>query len=498
MDSKIAAILQDIYSLDPDLREREAELVPVIEAIIIAKPDITFDANFAATLRTKLLTPTYSPQRLTYMTPSVFHKFAFAGIGGLIALVVAIPVTYELTQSGASLDTFSLSEVSSIPSIKSVGDDAFGTLTNISEAPVGSEEARSSNMAYGMGGSPAVTHQPLADGAEDSVSIDADKMMIDPYPGTYVQYTYTYTGESIDLSTVSDSVYRKNGGLNIGNLGNDITRAKLGPVDFGGFRGLEIQSFNLKQDDKNGYMIYVDPENGMIAINGNEGLWGYTSGEYVPFREDQVMSNTDLLAAANKFIADYDIDTTGFGAPIIEDRGLVYALMQPASARYIPEVMNITYPLLLEGQPAHNGDGSAYGLTVSINMRTKAVTSASLNLASSYDKSSYALERDSATILKLAEQGGLYNYQYGEATETVQIELGTPEIILISHYSYATDGSNQEVLFIPALSFPITKNSETNPVYSDSIVIPLVKSVLDQAAVDPGYQLYLEDMKRTQ
>ena len=495
MASKLSSILQDLYTLDPSLREREAELVPVIVALLKAKPDITLDANFTATLRKNLLTPASTPQRLNSMSPSVFNKFAFAGLGGLIALVVAIPVTYEFTQSGASFEEFALSEVSSVPTIKSVGDDAFGTITATNDAPLGAEEARSS-LSSGMGGAPSAVQQPLADD-NDANTATSEKMVadiaIDPYPGAYIQYDYIYKGDALDLTTVSDAVYRKNGGLNIGNLGNDLTRAKLGPVDFGSFRGLEIQSFSVKQEDKNGYAIYVDPANGMISINGNEGVWGYNGDEYVPFTEDQIMANEDLVAAADKFLNDYDIDTTGFGAPAVDARNMVYALSQPVDFRYIPETMNVTYPLLLEGQPAHNGDGSSYGLTVTINMRTEKVASVYVNLASSYDKSSYELERDATKILGLAAQGGLYAYTYEGATETVEIELGTPEIILTSHYSY--DGSTSEVLFIPALSFPIVKNSDTNPVYSDSVVIPLVKSVIDEAASNADNPILYETLK---
>jgi hypothetical protein len=348
-----------------------------------------------------------------------------------------------------------------------------------------------------MGGTPAVTNTaPVSDGAVDA---DANKMIAigEPYPGSVIEYAYTYTGETLDLSTVSDAVYRKNGGLNIGNMGTDLTRGQLGPVSLNSFRGLELQSFSLKQDDKNGYSIFVDPESGMIAINGNEGVWSYGNGEYVPFTEGEIMSNEDLLATASKFLNDYGIDTAGFGAPVIDDRGMAYALSQPAEFRYLPEVMNVTYPLLLEGQPAYSSDGSPFGLYVMFNMRSKMVASANFNVASSYDKSSYALERDSTTILKLAEQGGLYNYPYEGATETITIELGTPEVILINHYSY-NGGSEAETLFIPALSFPVTKNSDTNPIYSDAIVIPLVKSVLDQAGKEVFYPMVEGDLLRKQ
>jgi hypothetical protein len=331
-------------------------------------------------------------------------------------------------------------------------------------------------MGGGGGSAGLAVTEPAAD----------DKMMapgsIMPYPGPITEYVYVYKGDDLDLSAISDAVYRKNGGLDLGNLGRDLTRSDLGAVDLGNFNGLNVQTFSVKQSDKNGYSVYVDAENGQISINGNEGLWGYSTGEYVPLTESEVMSNPDLISTADKFLTDYGVDTTGFGSPVVDDRSLVYALTQPADLRYLPEVMSVTYPLMLEGQPAYTSDGSAFGIYVSINMRNKMVTGVSLNLASSYDKSSYELERDAATILKLASHGGIYYYPMEGATDTIEIELGTPEVILINHYTY--NGSTSESLFIPALSFPIIKNDDTYPVYSNNVVIPLVKSVIEN--VDQG------------
>lgn len=491
MDSKLTSILEDLYKLDPSLREREAELLPILEALLRAKPEAALDARFAAQLREKLLTHPQTSLRHSsvFMPNALFNKFAFAGLGGMIALVVAIPVTYELSKSGTTFENFALGDLSSVPTIKSVGDDAFGTLT-ASNVQLGNQEARSS-VAYGMGGSGGggnVAAQPATDAAK--VASETSVLVGEPYP--VITYKYTYNGETIDLSSVSDAVYRKDGGLNIGNLGNDLLRAKLGPVDLSAFSGLNLQSFSVTQSDKNGYSIYVDPTYGTISINGNEGIWGY-SGEYVPFREDQVMSHEALIAVADAFLSNYAIDKTGFGSPVVDERGLTYARTQPAEFRYIPEVMTVTYPLMLDGQVIYNGDGSAYGLQVAVNMRTQKVSNANLNVASSYDKSSYELERDSAKILELAAKGGIYNYPVEGATETVDIQLGTPSVILINHYNY-NNGLN-ETLFIPALNFPITQNSDTYPVYSDSIVIPLVKSVIDQAANEPVYHILEDSVK---
>ncbi len=476
-------ILDDLYKLDPELKALETELVPVIEALLQAKPDVVLDANFADQLKQRLLTNPKPLKSPTYM-PTNFNKFAFLGLGGLITLVIAVPVTYKLSQSNSSLVDFSLSSLSSVPAIKSLNNEAFGSLAvnSISESaavPLSAPSTRSSD-ASGMGGGGGVATLSVAELATD------DKMMapgyIMSYPGQITEYVYVYMGETLDLSNISDFVYRKNGGLDLGNLGHDLTRGNLGAVNLGRFRGLNVQTFSVKQPEKNGYSIHVDAENGQVSINGNEGLWGYSDGDYTPLTESDIMSNESLISVSDKFLYNYGIDTAGFGSPVVDDRSLVYALTQPADQRYIQEVMTVTYPLLLEGQPTYTSDGSAFGIYVNINLRNQAVTGVTLNLASSYDKSSYELERDADKILELASHGGLYYYPMEDATETIKIELSTPKLILMNHYTY--NDSTSESLFIPALSFPITKNDETYPIYNNNVVIPLVKSVIEN--VDQG------------
>ena len=291
-------------------------------------------------------------------------------------------------------------------------------------------------------------------------------------------YHYTYAGEELDLSTVVDTVYRKNGSVSLGSNGADLASANFGPVHLSNFSGLQLQTFNLKQGDKNGYSVYVDPENGLLTINGNEGLWGYTN-EYKPLTENDILSDEETIALANAFVSKYGIELGSFGTPVIDKRGVVYALSQPVDQRYIPDAVSVTYPLMVDGQPVFSSDGSAYGMTIMVNMRTKAVSSATVYVADSYDRSTYELERDAATVLGYAEQGGLYSYAEPDGATVVDIELGTPSLILMSHYNYTSKGS--ENLLIPALSFPITKNSAEHPLYQEVITVPLVKNILDEA-----------------
>lgn len=476
MDDKIRKILDDLYEIEPSLRAQESELIALIQKLLATKPDTTFDQQFAKKLRAKLLQSQKTTTNLMPTSPFVFQRLAYVAIGGLLTLVVAVPLTYQLSQPGVTLESL-VSSPNTEPKFRELSGNAFGTLSleSTTTALGGDESTRSAVIP---GANPVAA---IGAGGGGVTSEDADKqasMVIDPYPGANIYYRYTYNGEELDLSTISDTVYRRNGGISLDGRGGDLANVKVGPVDLGAFSGLSLQSFSLKQADKNGYSVYVDPENGSLSINGNEGLWAYTR-EYVPFTEGEVLPDEELISIANGFLSQFRIDTSGFGEPMVDNRGLVYALTQPANIRYIPDVVNVTYPLMLDGQPVYSGDGSAYGMTLMVNMRTKAVANAYMNLGEAYDRSTYELERNAETVLAYAAQGGIYSYEQPADATVVDIELGTPKLILMSHYNYT--GSTVENLFVPALNFPITKNSDTNPVYQTSITVPLVKSIIEEA-----------------
>ncbi len=433
------------------------------------------------------------------MSTNVVNRFIFVFVGCIAAMMFVMLIVYNLLVMGRPPISNSVVQAPDTEAkISTLAAGAFGKLALTSGGLGASPESLSSAQRTGGGGG-----GPTADAAtnvmtEPAVAPVGDTKMVDPgfyYP--IIQYTYTYTGEPIDLSTVSDAVYKKTTGLELGNSENGLKRAQVGPISLDAFKNTKVQSFSLTQTDKNGYSIYVDSVWGSISISGNEGVWAYDNN-YQPLTEADRLSDEAGIALANDFLAQYNIDASSFGSPSVDDRDYVYALSQPEGFRYFPETMSITYPLLIEGQPAYNSDGSAHGLNVMLSLRTQRVASVNLNYASSFEKSAYDLERDPAVIQKLAEQGGLYSYPIDPSQSDVQnipIELGTPSIILISHYNY--NGSTSEQMYVPAISFPVTKNSDTYPVYNDAIVIPLVKDILEATTQPPIYRV-LEDTVTTE
>jgi hypothetical protein len=55
MEKNIKKILEELYSIEPTLREKEGELIKIVKLMIQAKPNIEINEDFKNNLRNQLL-----------------------------------------------------------------------------------------------------------------------------------------------------------------------------------------------------------------------------------------------------------------------------------------------------------------------------------------------------------------------------------------------------------------------------------------------------------
>ncbi len=90
----INKILEEIYVIDPTLREHQADLPNLITTLEANRPQITIDATFVHNLRTSLLTATPAHTMKLGSTPSPFIWWAtrLAPVGlALLVIVMILP-----------------------------------------------------------------------------------------------------------------------------------------------------------------------------------------------------------------------------------------------------------------------------------------------------------------------------------------------------------------------------------------------------------------------
>jgi hypothetical protein len=497
MQNKIEKILAELYVSDPSLKRHDAVLRKLVLELIEVRPNTNFDEHFRQELRRRLVALAETQQNKTSLTFNFMKRFQFAGAGiAMVALLVA-SVWYL---SEANIPGSNLTSMLSGPKITRAGDNAFGSLSNVQQAS-------------GRGGSNASAQEglaaaPTSDAAMGSGGGTDAKIMI--APENPINFRYVYTGDELTLVEGKVDVLKRNKNENNSSFSDFINRISLGLVNLNSFNSTQLQAFTFAEDKDLGYMVNVSMTEGSVNINENWSKWmryavtcaapqGGIGG--VAFEScaqprkidiSEVPADDVLINAANAFLEEKGIPRGNYGEPFVNNEWRAhYERATDKTNIWIPEMVNVVYPLILEGQAVYDESGNRNGMNVAVRFSPEVRVSSVWDLTTqNYQSSSYQAETDVKRIMDLVARGGFRSYYYSEpGARTVDIELGTPEVSFVKVWNYK-DGNSEELL-VPALIFPVTKEPASNLVgpyywYKKNVVIPLVKEILDnEPSIDP-------------
>lgn len=515
MDPKIQKILDDLYAMEPELRSREQEVVRIVNELLAAKPDTKFDEKFRLALRERLLRragelETGAPEKARVVWYARPFSWAFIGAGA----VASVLLVFSFLNGNIKLGLFG--SKGSQARVTKLADNAFGSLS-LQDKTASAESARSTNskeMSLGATPAPALDSYsapsaPLGSpqaissvvgrgGGGVGVGVTEPSKMIAPDYQTYNIYRYVYKGEPLEVKEDTMQIFRrvKGGDTAFGQLSSLLSGARLG-IDWNKFSGVKVQNISFSEDRVRGYSIYVDLNESSVSINQNWPNWvrsdnaTVSSEPYQPLRLSDLPGDDKVITAADKFLKNYGIPTDSYGAPEVQKDWLVnYGVMKDTSASefYAPDSLSVIYPFIVDGRSVYEESGYKSGLSVSVNIREMSVQNVYNLTSQQYESSGYATEKDTNRLLKLAEAGGwrqgFYATYQDPNARVVDIELGAPSVELVKIWTYK-DNASQELL-VPSLVFPITKKPENAYIYQKNIVVPLVKSILDQAGDGGG------------
>ncbi|MEX0931183.1 MAG: hypothetical protein WDZ88_00370 [Candidatus Paceibacterota bacterium] len=495
MKNNIDIILQELYDIDPTLKDKEKELRKIVLTLIEMKPDTKFDHSFALKLKEEL-----SKQPMGSSQPSFLSFFAniskpkvFIPVA-LIVLFVALPIVKDKEQS-----FFALSVIDTKPG-------AFGTFSEKSEAT--SDSARSS--LYGasevtMEGAPEVT------GAQEDTSYVAnekgvsagagggnigtmsmpDSRMIMPYPpSVIIVHEFEYVGDEVALSKETGFVYRRIAKrTDASKLLAPLTSFDLGYVNLSSFSNVKLRTLSLYEDKRLGYEIMANFEEGALYIGPNWSKWNTPGEELKPITSQ--MSKEDAVRIANSFLKEYKIDSSLFGDPVLRNDEMWDSVMlspeggttESSPADWLPDSTTLVYPLTISDVPVFDGGGNPFGMNIQVNVRHKKVSNVDNLYAQSYERSEYPLITEWSTVLaKITDRSNSSWYPDSEdiKKEVLTIQLGTPEHVLLHTWVYnENDGTNNELL-VPALIFPVVVDPASSySFHSEYVVVPLVEGIGD-------------------
>lgn len=496
--NNIQNILNEIYAVDPDLKAYESELVRIIQEIINKRPDTKFDEAFARELRTEVLErarelnltqvePTAKPRTFFAMVPS----WSYAVAGAALTLVIVLPL---VLQNKSVEDTADSMRISFNTGVSKVAGNAFGSLSGGEAA---NNEAMGAPQGLGAGGDGVGIQSLEADSTEEKAAGEpapmaiglgggADARMIMPNP---FSYEFEYTGDSLKLGESTADVYRRVSSESASrNLAAIIGNMDLGLINLGILENLSLQSLSLNQNKEFGLTLNYNADEGSFSLYKNWQMWPDPNKDCRDedcYRRNRLNINDvpgdqSLVEIANGFLSGLGVDRSKYGEPVVEDSWRKsYERTENKEDAWVPEEVQVIYPLILEGQAVYEYGGRPHGMTVTVDIRNRRGAGLYNLYPYNYQASQYRMVTDFSRIVKLAEQGGDRPYYIMEGGSEVKLELGTPEMVLMQYHSYDEEQGRSQALFLPALQFPIINTEAAGNYYGqDVILIPLAEEIV--------------------
>lgn len=482
MKSNLKEFLTEIVEIDPALREHEEELIPLIEKLLASDPAQAPSKEFVARLRSQLFS---SPSFDSPASP-MFNKLYYI-IGPVAIAAVALPfafVAYNNSNSvGAPLFTQSITETD---------DQAFGALSDLAANPVGGmggggemSRSQSGGGGGGMGG-----------GGGGAVSMDSGSTaltagkMIAPYPMT--QFTYQYDGALPELAATV-GVFKRDPKSSAQSWSALSSRFNLGGINLNSFSGMNVDNITLTQHTSFGYMLNLNLRDSTLGIDANWEQWPMSKcQDEACWRRERVTigdlpSDEAAIGIASDFASAHGIDLANYGDPEVNNNWRIeYERMTDKTYAYVPDTVQVIFPLMIDGKPVHDQQGNKYGMTIGVHAKYKRVMNVWGITDRTYLKSDYAGVTDAASIKQFL---GTIDQWYTDPAAMVREGMPAPQkatVILgeptlgYAVYNRYTVGKSEELL-VPSLLFPIKEvqgAKDANP-YRQTVVVPLAQEMLN-------------------
>lgn len=494
MNQEIQNFLSDLYKIDGDLVKYEKELIKIIENLIQSKPDVKFDDAFKERLKTEIMAKIDELKKQNIVknektnVSSIFdnlflNRFSFAIGGAVFVALIMLPFLIDKNNVTDNLAK-KFPAINLSQKISKLDKGAFGKLSGEGavNGNVAAQGSVTSERAYGLGGGGGAV-------------LDS-KMSSSIAPGGYfpgmINYEYVYAGEDFAITENEVEVLRRLKDKTAAKSYSSIVKGiNIDLVDLSKFNNTELMNISINEDREFGYSYSLSFTDG-VSIYSNWEKWPHPEQScrdeacYASFRlkESDVPADEELIALADGFIKEYDIDMSSYGVGKVQDFWRQYNGM-PESDIYIPDEVAVIYPLVINGKEVYESGGSKSGLGININIRYKKASAAYSIVAQNFESSNYDGVTNTDDILNSAKKGGMSPiYRYDNSSETVKLELDTPSTILLKYYSYNQDNGRNEELIIPALLFPVknipTDTSRNFGYIQQNVIVPLVKEIFDQ------------------
>lgn len=492
MKPAMKTFLRELYEIDADLKAHESELIPLIEKLLKNDPSQAPNAAFVQSLRVQLQERADSLSSSSMPSFSSNWQKVLYAFGGAVTAAVILPLVFVAwnkglppSESSSTTDLFGYQ-------IQDSGQEAFGELAGMpgGQTPPATDTAMTTRNQSGGGGANPVS--PMAVGMGGG----GDAKMIAPYP--YFQYDYVYEGTITGLED-SVAVYKRNPSSKNLSLASIQSAVNLGTLNLGSFAGMTADALSFAQNRPYGYQIYVNLRDASVNIDAQWDQWPMSQCstdacfQQQRVKISEVPADDVLIGIAKDFAEEHDIDLSHYGEPEVNNQWRRdYENSTDKSMYYIPDSMQVVFPLMIDGKPTYDQSGAKTGIAISVHIKEKKVMSVWGISDRTYQKSNYAGVTDEAAIkayiAKMGAGGGFPmpmlratpDAAPSEAMKKATVVLGDPTVSLVMNYRYE-NGKNSEVL-VPSLVFPVKeiRGGDGGYFYMNNVIIPLAKDLFTE------------------
>lgn len=484
MENDIEKILQELYQIDENLKQKETELIKIIDTMLSIKPNIKIDENFKYSLKEKIQEK---------ITSEKLQNFQKAQKNNLWNIFTYIFWTLWVAAFWFFIfkETFAPHTMIQDNTLSSVSQNLLSFESNITENKGGFWNLKTvwvDSLAkwWSVEKMSLQTPNTVTDLAENDTKILGENMigdamiwkMIAPIDPDWVPevYRYTYSWELNLEIPAQMPVYKKITWKNISTqVANYFKNIDFNGIKLGNFSEIWVSNVSLNENKEYGYSLNIDFENGSFSLYKNWAKW--PQRDWTTNSKQNFVSEEEVLQIAWDFIQKYKIDLGKYGNPEVEKKYLS-VLRSYESSKIAPDYINnttsVVYPLLIDKNKIVEEYGQISWVRLEIDLIEKKVTSLNGLHINNYEKSAYNIETSKENILKIANVWWRFwlENEIPENAKYIDILLKNPTLQYISTYKY--ENFSQEQFLIPAVVFEIEQKEDIN-YYGEYISVPLLK-----------------------
>lgn len=512
MNPKIKEILEELYQLDDTLKQKENQLIEIIEKMMESKPSIEIDQEFKKELRIKIMTELNSSKEKWFNFSWIKYLMTFLSWVVVVSLVLVMYPNIILQEKVITDKQDKGLNLSFSTNIKKIDKNNAFWIPNFSND-------RWWKSIWGWWNDNSLMWKTLdsnikttwvqQETIEPAIAPDPKIM---PYP-EYKPKQYIYNLKQWEtLPQIPKEMYvYKDTWLKL-----DITNSNFKNVfstdviDISKINNLWLSGFNLYENQDFWYVFNFNINEWNISIYRNYEKWVMVNYEtQKKLTVNDMPSDEKVLSIVKDFLNKYSIKIDTDKKAFVQNAWRKdYENTKNKSEYYFPDYFSVVFQQIIEWYWVYEEGWYPTWIMAWVNIRDMKVDNIWPIQKMSLEWSKYETITDSWIILDYVKKWQNYNVLMDNVVsssewniwewvswsvwwnswekvenqiEEVQVEIWNAKIVYLKRYVYENESFKNKIYYVPAILFEVlTKQDPEKDIYPwEYITVPLVKDFMN-------------------